>query len=98
MNESLIIEDGPGFGELLRRIRWENGLTEKGLAKRLQEAHSLPLKLWVAWVGAVEDGLIESIDVDHVLTAALALEVLVSRLVPIPKPSSSKEVGPTTRE
>lgn len=99
MNESLIM-DGPGFGELLRHVRWEKGLTEKGLAQRLQESYpkALPLKRWVEWVKQAEDGLIENVDVDHVLTVAMALEVPMSALLPATKPSSLEEVGPTVRQ
>ena len=100
MNDGLIIADGPGFGELLRRVRWEKGLTEKGLAQRLQESYpkALPLKRWVAWVKQAEDGLIESVDVEHVLAVAMALEVPMSALLPATKPSSLEEVGPTVRQ
>jgi len=100
MEESLLIEDGPGFGELLRKLRWQRGLTEKNLAQGLQEAFpkALPLKSWIMWVKQAEEGLIESVDGDRVLAAVAALEVPVSALMPATRPASPEEVGPTTRE
>ena len=100
MEESLLIEDGPGFGELLRKLRWQRGLTEKNLAQGLQEAFpkALPLKSWIMWVKQAEEGLIESVDGDHALAAAAALEVPVSALIPATRSASPEEVEPTTRE
>ncbi len=45
-----------------------------------------------------EERLIENVDGDHVIAAAMALEVPVSALLPVKKPASPEEVGPTTRE
>ncbi len=100
MKESLLIEDGPGFGELLRKLRWQRGLTEKSLAQGLQEAFpkALPLKSWTIWVKQAEEGFIENVDGDHVIAAAVALKVPVSALLPVKKPASPEEVGPTVRE
>lgn len=39
MNDKLIIADDRGIGELLRGVRWERRLTEKSLAKKLQDAY-----------------------------------------------------------
>lgn len=98
-DESWAIEDGPEFGELLRRIRWRKGFTENGLARKIQEAYpkAMPLKLWVTWVKEAEQGLIKSVDFDRVLAAATALEVPVSTLLPVPE-ASLENVGPTVRE
>ncbi len=100
MKESLLIEDGAGFGELLRKLRWQSGLTEKSLAQRLQETFpkALPLKSWTMWVKQAEEGLIENVDGDHVIAVAAALEVPVSALLPVKRPASPDEVGPTAKE
>ena len=100
MNDKFIIADGRGFGELLRGVRRERTLTPKGLATTLQEAYprAIPLRAWVQWVGDVETRMIASVGVDHVLAAAMALAVPRSSLLPVSKPSSLVEVGPTIRE
>lgn len=81
------------FGEILREVRTERGMSQESLAYAMlniwKERHPTG-KISAAWVRQVESGRIKSVDRERIACAALALQVPVTRLLPpVENPASS---------
>ncbi|WP_020375112.1 helix-turn-helix domain-containing protein [Sulfobacillus thermosulfidooxidans] len=84
--------DAKAFGEILRTVRLERGMSQEALAFAmipLWKKRNRSGTISAGWVKQVEHGLVKSVDRDRVACAAEALGVPVTRLLP-------PVAGPTT--
>lgn len=95
-DEALRIQDGPGFGCLLRDARQQHGLSESELARAMAEADpdGAVTHSWIVWA---EAGRLARVDFRHVIAVAAALQVPVSSLLPAPPPRADTD-QPSLRE
>ena len=80
--------DPQEFGQILRSVRSEQGLSQENLAMAMTmiERQKVPKGQTSAnWVRLAERGALKSVDTQRIMYAAEALGVPVSRLLPPPK-------------
>jgi transcriptional regulator with XRE-family HTH domain len=81
------VTDGPTFGRQLQELRRQNGFTQEELAAALAQRSGPASSLiydWHAWIAAVEQGRIPTVEHRMVVAVALTLHVPVSALLSPP--------------